>query len=265
MKVQFVRFLILSLVVSAFFGCATAPQQEEKTAGGGQPLQVGVAPDFPPLMFTQGDQIVGIEADLAGMIGAELGRPVKFVPMKWDSLIPALLEGKTDMIMSSMTVTRERQVRIAFSDPFLKSGLVAAVRAEEVLKYPTAQSITNFIGMVGFVPNTTSDSFVKKNFPYAQQHYLTYPRQAVNALQQRWIGMFIADAPTIIWLVSENESSIGGIWQPLNEEYLAWGIRKDDEELLARVNVALAQFRQDGRLDKVLTKWLPKRYLERMK
>jgi ABC-type amino acid transport substrate-binding protein len=77
--------------------------------------------------------------------------------------------------------------------------------------------------------------------------------------------MFIGDAPTVIWLVSENESSIGGIWKPLNEEHLAWGIRKDDQDLLARVNVALAQFRQDGRLDKILYKWLPKLYMERMK
>jgi ABC-type amino acid transport substrate-binding protein len=76
--------------------------------------------------------------------------------------------------------------------------------------------------------------------------------------------MFICDAPTMIWLVSENDS-IEGIWTPLNEEQLAWGIRKEDQNLLARVNVALAQLRSDGRLDMVLTKWLPKKYLEKMK
>jgi len=265
MKVQFVRIVILSLVVTVFFGCATAPQPGEKTSEGGQLLLVGVTPDFPPLVFKQGDQVVGLEAELAGMLGEELGRPVKFVQMKWDSLIPSLLEGRTDIIMSSMTVTRERQVRIAFTEPFLKSGLVAAVRVEDVPKYPTTESIMKVIGKVGFVPNTTSDTFVRKNFPYAQQYYLSYPRQAANELQQRRITMFVGDAPTVIWLVSENESFIGGIWKPLNEEYLAWGIRKDDQDLLARVNAALAQFRLDGRLDRVLHKWLPKQYLEKMK
>jgi len=265
MKVQFVRTFILFLFVTVLFGCATAPQSEGKTSQMGQTLRVGITADFPPLIFIQGDRIAGIEADLAMMLGEELGRPVKFVEMKWDSLIPALLEGKTDIIMSSMTVTRERQVRIAFTDPFLKSGLVAAVRAEEVSKYPTTESIKNIIGMVGVVQNTTSESFVQKNFPYAQRSSLTYPRQAANELQQRRIAMFIGDAPTVIWLVSENESSIGGIWQPLNEEYLAWGIRKDDQDLLARVNAALAKFRADGRLDRVLYKWLPKQYMEKMK
>jgi len=42
-------------------------------------------------------------------------------------------------------------------------------------------------------------------------------------------------------------------------------MRKDDQDLLARVNVAIAQFRLDGRLDMVLRKWLPKQYLEKMK
>ena len=261
---QLMRLFILFLVFVVFVGYAAAPVLGEDTPKSVLPLRVGITPDIPPLVFKQGDQVVGLEAELAGMLGEELGRPVKFVEMKWDEQIPALLEGKTDIIMSSMTVTRERQVRIAFTEPFLKSGLVAAVRVDDVANYPTVESIMNVSGLVGVVPNTTSESFVQKNFPLAQKSYLSY-RQAANELMQRRITMFIGDAPTVIWLVSENESSIGGIWQPLNEDYLAWGIRKDDENLLARVNAALAQFRLDGRLDKVLNKWLPKQYMERMK
>lgn len=211
-----------------FFGCATAPPPGEK-AEGVPPLRVGITPDFPPLVFIQGDQIAGIEADIALMLGEELGRPVKFIEVKWEAQIPALLEGKTDIIMSSMTITRERQLRIAFSEPFLKSGLVAAVRAEDVPKYPTVESIQDFIGVVGFVANTASEVFVRKNIPYGQQHHVSNLRQAANALQQRWIGMFIGDAPAVIWLVSENESSLEGIWKPLNEEYLAGGMRKGDQ------------------------------------
>jgi ABC-type amino acid transport substrate-binding protein len=262
---QFVRSFILIVVAAVFVGCATAPLPGGETSEGVSPLRVGITPDVPPLVFKQGDQVVGIEPELAGMLGEELGRPVKFVELKWEAQIPALLEGKTDIIMSSMTVTRERQIRIAFAESFMKSGLVAAVLAENVPKYPTIESILNVIGIVGFVPNTTSETFVRKNVPYAQQHYLSHPRDAVNALQQRWIDIFIGDAPTVIWLVSENESSIAGIWQPLNEEYFAWGMRKEDRDLLARVNAALVQFRLDGRLDMVLHKWLPKQYLERMK
>ena len=265
MSIRFVRLLLLSLVVAFFWGSATAALSAEKTSQAGQPLLVGVTPDFPPLAFKQGDQLVGVEVELARLLGEELGRPVRFVQVKWDEQIPALLNKKTDIIMSSMTVTRERQVRIAFTEPFMRSGLVAAVRHEDVWKYPTTESVRNYAGVVGIVPNTTSDSFVRKFLPYAQQSYLSSPRHAANELELRRIDMYIGDAPTVIWLVSENESSISGIWQPLNEEYLAWGVRKDDQNLLARVNIAIAQFRNDGRLNMILSKWLPKQYLEKMK
>lgn len=263
MPVTFVRGFILFLITAALMLGAAATYAAE-TAQAGQPLSVGITPDFPPLAFKKGDKLAGVEVDLAMMLGKELNRPVKFVELKWDALIPSLLEGKIDIIMSSMTATRERNVRIAFSDSYLKSGLVAAVRTGDAIYYPTVESITTFSDIVGIVPNTTSEAFVKKYFPLAQQHYLKYPRQAVNALEQRWISMFICDAPTMIWLVSENDS-IEGIWIPLNEEQLAWGVRKEDQNLLARVNIALAQLRSDGRLDLVLTKWLPKKYLEKMK
>jgi ABC-type amino acid transport substrate-binding protein len=264
MSLRFVRLCIMFLATAALFVSATAPEAAEKTSQAGQPLFVGITPDFPPLIFKQGNKPVGIEVELAQLIGKELDRPVKFVELKWDSQIPALLEGYTDIIMSSLTATRERQVRIAFSEPYMKSGLVAGVRTGDAVFYPTLNGIMDFTGIIGVVPNTTSEAFVRKNFLFAQEHYIKYPRQAVSALEQRSIGMFICDAPTMIWLVSENES-MEGIWLPLNEEYLAWGMRKDDQNLLARVNVALAQIRLDGRLDMVLRKWLPKQYLEKMK
>lgn len=265
MPARFARVMFLALVVATLLGGAAQPVSGARAAQGAPPLRVGITPDFPPLIFKQGEKVSGIEAELAGMLGEELGRPVQFVELKWEAQVPSLLEGRTDIIMSSLTVTPERQVRVAFAQPFLKSGLVAVVRAEEVPSYPTAESILGVVDAVGFVPNTTSEAFVRKNFPHARPYVVSYPRQAVHALQQRWIAMFVGDAPTAIWLVAENESSLAGIWKPLNEERLAWAVRKDDADLLAGVNAALERFRGDGRLDGVLGRWLPEKYRERMR
>lgn len=265
MRGRFVKSCIVFFAVAVLFGYAAGPVQAKKASDGPPPVRVGITSEFPPVIFRQDGQVSGIEADLARMLGEELGRPVTFVELKWDDQIPALLERRTDIIMSSMTITRARQVRIAFSEPYMKSGLVAAVRADDLYKYPNLGSILDFGDIVGIIPNTTSDVFVKKNMPLAQQHYLSHTRQAASALDQRRISMFIADAPTVIWLVSENESSVAGIWHPLNEEYLGWGMRKSDRDFIAHVNAALAKFRRDGRLEKVLQQWLPKQYFEKIK
>ena len=136
MKVTICSIIYPGLCCRTFSGILSRHTLPGEAASeqGAPPLRVGITPDFPPLVFKQGDQVAGIEVELARMLGEELGRPVKFVEVKWDEQIPALLEGKTDIIMSSMTVTRERQVRIAFAEPFMKSGLVAAVRHEDVME-----------------------------------------------------------------------------------------------------------------------------------
>jgi polar amino acid transport system substrate-binding protein len=265
MKVKFFLSFFPFFAAALLLGFLTATLPAEAASEGAPPLRVGITPVFPPLVFKQAGQLAGIEVELARMLGEELGRPVQFVEVKWDKQIPALLDGKTDIIMSSMTATRERQVRIAFTEPLMKNSLVAAVRAEDVWKYPTREKVMDCMDLVGFIPETTSEAFVQRNMPYAQQHHVANLREAADALKNRWISMYIGDAPSVIWLVSENESTIAGIWLPLNEDNIAWGLRKADSNLLARVNIALAQFRQDGRLEMVLHKWLPKQYLEKMK
>src|SRR6266705_668353 len=91
-------------------------------------LRVGITPNLPPLAFEQIGKIVGIEADFAQQLVKELGREVKFIELDWEKQIPALLDGKTDIVMSGMTVTKTRQFRVNFCRPYLRSGQMALVR-----------------------------------------------------------------------------------------------------------------------------------------
>jgi ABC-type amino acid transport substrate-binding protein len=74
------------------------------------PLKVGITPKFPPVIFRENSRIAGVEADFARAMGEALGRPVQFVEVGWEDQIPALMEGRTDIIMSGMSVTRAREL-----------------------------------------------------------------------------------------------------------------------------------------------------------
>jgi polar amino acid transport system substrate-binding protein len=228
-------------------------------------LRVGVSPDFPPMIFQQNGAMTGIEADLARQLGKELQRPVRFVKLNWEELIPALLDGTTDIIMSGMSVTKAREIRVAFAEPYLKSGLVAAMRAEDAKNYSSKESILNGFVTVAAVKDTTGDTFVKRNFPNAvRKMFVPNAQDGVYELKRRAIDIFVHDAPAIIWLVSENEADIAGLWEPFNEEYLAWGVKKDDKNLLTDVNTVLQRWKKDGTLIGVLRKWLPEGYFKKM-
>jgi len=92
------------------------------------------------------------------------GRPIEFVEISWERQIPALLEGKIDIIMSGMTITQARQVRINFSQPYLTSGLMIAFAAENASQYTSLQNIMESIPVVGFVAGTTGEVYARDKF-----------------------------------------------------------------------------------------------------
>jgi len=248
----------IGVLTTCFFaGCATT-MDSPVTESAISPLRVGVTPNNPPMIFKLNGRITGMEADLAKRLGTELNRPVKFVELPWDQQIDALLDGRIDIIMSGMTITKAREVRINFTIPYLKSGLVAAVRASDESKYTTADSIIRSYAPVGVMEGTTSEAFVRKNMPKSPRILvLKKLSDAADELKDRRIDIFIYDAPAVVWLVSENEANLRGVWKPLNEEYLGWGVRRDEKEFLAQVDAILTRWKSDGALKEVVLKWLP--------
>lgn len=257
-----VGFLLGAAIVWA--GCAgdeyyrPGPTQAEIPPNA---LRVGVTPTYPPIVFTQGGQIAGLEADLARLLGARLGRPVHFIDIPWDQQVDALLAGRTDIIMSGMSVTEARALRVVFAEPYLEAGLVAAVRTEDARRYGSPDAVLRTTATVGVIERTTGDVFVQRSFPNARRVPLTRASDGALALRNRTIDVFVHDGPAIAWLVSANEADIAGIWQPLTKEHLAWAVRRDDPQLLGQVNESLAAWRRDGTLAGAIARWLP--YLKR--
>jgi ABC-type amino acid transport substrate-binding protein len=261
-----VKKWIKQLVLALGVGCLGIGLTAISVSAQEVPLMVGITPDYPPLIFRQGEAFTGIEVDLARKLGQELNRPVRLVTLKWEEQIDALLGKRIDLIMSGMSITPTREVRIRFSEPYLKSGLVAAFRAEDSKKYGSKEIILNAFPVVAAARDTTGDIFLQREFPRATRKViLPKAGDAVYELKRRSIDVFIHDAPYILWMVSENEAELAALWEPFNQEALAWGIRKDNEALLNQVNSILKKWRGDGTLETVLLKWLPGKYLDKFK
>ncbi len=129
-------FLCLSYLPVPWLRCATAVPAA-KNASPAQPvLRVGVCANSPPIIFKQAGDYAGVEAELARGLGDALGMNIQFVDCPWNELIPALLDGKFDIIMSGMTITEQRSVRIAFTSPYLTAGQMCLVRNEIATAIP---------------------------------------------------------------------------------------------------------------------------------
>src|SRR5262249_45379472 len=135
-------------------------------------------------------------------------RPLVLVPMEWDSLIPALLDGRIDAIMSGMTITPARQVRVAFANPYMHSGLGAASRRGQSGRFRSLDSLTSASVNVGVRSGSTAESWVRANMRYATT--VPYPniQDAARELSQNRLDLIVSDIPQVAWAVSEYTGNI---------------------------------------------------------
>lgn len=254
--------LICLVMVSILGGCAGTATKETVSQPAPPPenvLQVGVSPTAPPLIFYQDNGVVGLETEFAGALAKSLGKTVRFIMLGWDDLIPALLEKRVDIIMSGMSVTKIREGRISFTAPYLKAGQMALVRNQDAAMYPTAASIKNTQARVGFMQGTTGSFLVQQEFQLTTRKIsFGFVKDAIQALVEERVDLFIDDAP-VIWYKATTQEAQGLTPIPifLTEESLAWGVRKDDPQLLDAANLFLKTCKSDGRLKSTITKWMP--------
>jgi polar amino acid transport system substrate-binding protein len=249
--------LLALAVLVGWAGCAenkpaVAPAPAPKPA-----LRVGITSTYPPVIFRQQGQVVGIEAELAALLGTRLGRAVQFVEVEWTGQIDALLADRTDIIMSGMSITDARRLRVAFSEPYLEGGLMALVRTEDLPRYETPEALLAASATVGVIEGTTGAVFAERSFPNARRVELSRASDGAQALRLRSIDIFVHDAPAIAWLLAANEAGVKLIRGYLNREQFAWAVRPTDTALLADVNAALVAWKADGTLAGLLARWLP--------
>jgi ABC-type amino acid transport substrate-binding protein len=221
------------------------------------PLRVGVAPTSPPMIFKEGKQVVGVEADLAQALGRDLGREIRFVELPWENLIDALNEGKIDIIMSSMSITRPRQFRVAFSEPYMRISQMALIRAEDQRRIGLLSGALNG-QRIGVKKGTTADLLVQQEFPKAKRKFYTTCDDGAKAVKKKSIDLFISDSPMIWYLAGVYEAD-GLVVSPimLSDELLAWGVNRSDPSLLDSVNAFLKKAKDNGELNSVLKRWIP--------
>jgi len=250
------------LAVVAAVGCSSSTGQVTPRSTDEPVLRVGVSPDAPPIAFIRDGRIVGIEPDLGQALVDHFRRPLVLVTMDWESLIPALLDGRIDAIMSGMTITPAREVRVAFADPYMRSGLVAATRRGDASKYKTKDAIVRSSATVGVRSGSTAESWARSNLSFAT--IAPYPniRDAARELSQGRLDLIVSDVPQTAWAVSEYSGNLQMVRVRLTQEDIAWAFRPQDTRLRDAATAALARCRQDGRLRSILQRWIP--YLDEL-
>ena len=104
-------------------------------------LRVGFSSFVPWAMQDKNGEFVGFEIDVAKRLAKDLGVELQLVPTKWAGIIPALMAGKFDVIIGSMSVTPERNLKANFTVPYDYATIEVMANKEKTkgMKFPTNQ------------------------------------------------------------------------------------------------------------------------------
>ncbi len=205
---------------------------------------------FEPYEYYEGDQIVGIDAEMAAAVAEKLGMELQIEDMEFDSIIPAINSGKADIGVAGMTVTEDRLVNVNFSNPYTTATQVIIVQeGSEIAGNDDLEG-----KIIGVQLGTTGDIFAEDVTDATIERY-NKGMDAVQALSNGIIDAVIIDNEPAKQFVSKAEGLKILDEEFVTEEY-AIAIAKDNEGLLEKVNTALEELTADGTIQSIIDKYI---------
>ncbi|HZR79507.1 MAG TPA: ABC transporter substrate-binding protein [Candidatus Binatia bacterium] len=252
------RVLWCAIAAAGLAACAATAPSPPPPPPAPPPIRVGINSASPPYSFVRDGALVGMEVDFAGALGTYLRRPVHLVDMRFEDLLPALSDQRIDLAMAGLTITQLRETRVTFSNPYLRSGLMAMMQRQDRDRYPTVASILACNARFSVVNGTTGEKFIRDRCGTNGMIYPTNSTDiAISEVRAGRSDILIQDAPIVVWAVSGNEGALALLRQPLNREDFGWAVSRSNEGLLAAVNQALAHWEADGTRAAILQRWVP--------
>lgn len=214
-------------------------------------LTMGTNATFPPYEYKDGDDIVGIDAEIAQAMADKLGLKLEIVDMDFDSLIASIQSGKIDMSLAGMTVTEERKQNVDFTDSYATGVQVIIVKDDsDIASVDDLQD-----KLIGVQQGTTGHLYCADDFGEDHVNALPNGATAVQALLQGKVDCVVIDQEPAKAFVEANEGLKILDTAYTTEDYAA-AVSKDNPALTAALNKALQELKDDGTIQGILDKYI---------
>jgi polar amino acid transport system substrate-binding protein len=250
------RFMIFKRLVQAAVAALVVTAATGASAQ--QVLKVGSTPTGAPFTFldTKTNTIEGLMVDLITAIGKDAGFSVQVEPMQFSTLVASLTSNKIDIISAAMLATAARKEVIDFSDPVYTYGEGLIVPRTDTRNYTSPEDLKGEV--VGAQVGTAYVDALKKTGIFAEvKVYDTIP-DILRDVNTGRLKAGYADFPILAYNLKQGsfpEVRLVDSYKPATVGTVAIGVRKGDQDLKAKINAALAKLKENGTVEKILSKW----------
>lgn len=215
-------------------------------------VKVGIYVYDSPFVYLDNDNISGFDYDLINEIAKVFNLKLEFVQMKFDKLIPSLQIGEVDCIIAGLSVTEERKKLISFSAKYYQSAKSILVNKND----ESIKTTNDLIGKtIGVIRGTVGDITASKINGVKVERYGS-SASTLLSLKTGTIDAVMFDKVTCEYYMQYDKDVkiVEGIEFP--EDDYAIAVRKDDDELLQKINVGLYTIMNNGVYDELVEKYL---------
>ncbi|WP_448374667.1 basic amino acid ABC transporter substrate-binding protein [Fervidobacterium sp.] len=246
------KFLGLMLVVVLLLSISLSFAQSLTEIKKRGKLLVGTEPTFPPFEFVdEKNQVVGFDVDIANELAKRLGVKLEIVNLPFDSLIPALQQGKIDMIIAGMTITAERAKVVDFSKSYFEANQAIVVRKDGKFEPKKLEELAG--KKVAVQLGTTGDLVVSDISGINVVRFQKFTDAFLELQNGRVDAVVLDEAPAKAYVKKFPKFSISAVVD--TGETYGIAVKKGNKELLNFVNQTLDILKSSGAYGKLIQKW----------
>ena len=222
-------------------------------------IVIGLDDNFPPMGFRDDkNALVGFDIDLAKEAGKRLGVEVTFKPIDWNAKEVELNGNRIDVLWNGLTITEERKANILFTKPYLENRQIIVVTQ----KSPILTKAQLSGAVVGVQEGSSAVEAIQKDDVIAKSiKELKKFGDNVTALMDLSVGRLdalVVDEVVGRYYTAKKPGEYRVLEDHFGTEEYGVGTRKNDSELAAKLDKALAEMKADGSAARISTQWFGK-------
>lgn len=261
--------LMVSMMFTLFTGCssddAAKPQDEsnnqepsEEVKEDDKNLVMYTNAEFAPFEYFEGEEIVGVDVDIAKAIAEDLGKELTVKHTDFDSLLPSLVTGKADFVAAGMTINPEREDEVDFSIPYVESiqNIISAkddeLKSMEDLKgkkIGVQRGTTGDISVTDAIDKEDGDLYGSG----AEIKTYSSPLEASQDLIVGRIDAVVIDKLTAEEIVKNNSDKLQTVEFGEISEHYGIAVEKGNTELLDSINKTLEKLIDEGKIEEFIS------------
>ena len=242
---------------------SSSASASSEAAGGNQlisegKLVIATSPDYPPFENLENGEYVGLDIEIAKAIAAELGLEPEFKTLQFDAIIPAIAAGgQADMGISGFSVDPERAKEIDFTSSYYVDDQAIAVMKDSNITEDNADEALNQDGFIIAVQSgTTGEAYVQENYPNAKAQPYGNSTDAFAAMQSGQAEAVCTNKAVVDKMLADAYQDAVVVKSIATGEEYAIVVSKDNPELTASINEALATLQANGTIDQLIGQYM---------